>query len=236
MPGTQPGQVRPHHIRRRRKKKHVQRSSHPPMTPERFEAMSRLYYRSARAACVCYDLTRSETWPKVKFWINELLSFEKDCAMYTPLPSHPTSPVEQLITKGDNITRSYIVGTKADLLAEGQPRGVEAQVVDEYARQIHAQVYASTPSDWRFACVPTPARTRTCAISFETSARTGAGVDELFDAIVFDYVQSGSRYHPGFMVRCACAEPISSLLYERGEVPAGDVIMPQPTATSVCSC
>lgn len=47
--------------------------------------MSRLYYRAARAACVCYDLTRAETWPKVKFWINELLSFEKECALYASL-------------------------------------------------------------------------------------------------------------------------------------------------------
>lgn len=52
---------------------------------ERFESMSRLYYRSAGAACVCYDLTRGETWPKVKFWINELLSFEKDCSLYASL-------------------------------------------------------------------------------------------------------------------------------------------------------
>ena len=58
---------------------------------ERFEAMSRLYYRAARAACVCYDLTRAETWPKVKFWINELLSFEKECALYV-LPAAFSAP------------------------------------------------------------------------------------------------------------------------------------------------
>jgi GTPase SAR1 family protein len=54
--------------------------------------MSRLYYRAARAACVCYDLTRAETWPKVKFWINELLSFEKECALYVLLPAAFSTP------------------------------------------------------------------------------------------------------------------------------------------------
>lgn len=109
---------------------------------ERFEAMSRLYYRAARAACVCYDLTRAETWPKVKFWINELLSFEKECAL-------------------------YIVGTKADLLEEGVPRGVEASEVADYARQINAQV-------------------------FETSSKKGYSVEDLFDTIVYDFVKRGA--------------------------------------------
>jgi Ras-related protein Rab-24 len=108
---------------------------------ERFEAMSRQYYRYARAACVCFDLTRAETWPKVKFWVNELISFEKDCAL-------------------------YIVGTKADLL-EHTPRAVDESVVNEFARQVNAQV-------------------------FDTSAMTGTGVDDLFETIVSDFVQNAA--------------------------------------------
>jgi hypothetical protein len=39
----------------------------------------------------------------------------------------------------------YIVGTKADLLEEGVPRGVEASEVADYARQINAQVFDAPP-------------------------------------------------------------------------------------------
>jgi Ras-related protein Rab-24 len=54
--------------------------------------MSRMYYRSAKAAVVCYDVTDARTWEKVKFWVEELKKHESEC-------------------------RIYIVGTKLDLLA-----------------------------------------------------------------------------------------------------------------------
>jgi Ras-related protein Rab-24 len=49
---------------------------------ERYESMSRIYYRSARAACVCYDITNKESFRKVKFWVDELLQNEEQCAIY----------------------------------------------------------------------------------------------------------------------------------------------------------
>merc|ERR1712137_1283654 len=60
---------------------------------ERYESMSRIYYRSARAAIVCYDLTNKATFEKVEFWIDELLTNEENCDI-------------------------YIVGTKMNLLGE----------------------------------------------------------------------------------------------------------------------
>ena len=60
---------------------------------ERYESMSRIYYRSARAAIVCYDLTRKESFEKVKFWVDELLENEPECLI-------------------------FIVGTKYDLVQE----------------------------------------------------------------------------------------------------------------------
>ena len=53
--------------------------------------MSRIYYRSANAAIVCYDITNDQSWRKVKFWVDELQKYEPEC-------------------------RIYIVGTKLDLL------------------------------------------------------------------------------------------------------------------------
>ena len=39
---------------------------------ERYEAMSRIYYRGARAAIVCYDLTDRTSFERTRFWVNEL--------------------------------------------------------------------------------------------------------------------------------------------------------------------
>lgn len=49
---------------------------------ERYESMSRIYYRSARAAIVCYDLTRKASFEKVRFWVDELLKNEPDCLIF----------------------------------------------------------------------------------------------------------------------------------------------------------
>ena len=73
------------------------------MSLERYESMSRIYYRSARAACVCFgnvvhvnitlngttnlifilsDLSSKDSFKKVKFWVDELLQNEEQCAIY----------------------------------------------------------------------------------------------------------------------------------------------------------
>uniref|UniRef100_A0A7S4HTX9 Ras-related protein Rab-24 n=1 Tax=Vannella robusta TaxID=1487602 RepID=A0A7S4HTX9_9EUKA len=86
---------------------------------ERYESMSRIYYRSARAAVVCYDLTNKATYEKVEFWIDELLTNEENCDI-------------------------YIVGTKMDLLAEGKERGIPTADVEEFARKIGADVFETS--------------------------------------------------------------------------------------------
>lgn len=44
---------------------------------ERYEAMSRIYYRGAKAAIVCYDLSDGSSFDRAKFWINELQQNEE---------------------------------------------------------------------------------------------------------------------------------------------------------------
>ena len=39
---------------------------------ERYEAMSRIYYRGAKAAIVCYDITDKSSFDRVRFWVEEL--------------------------------------------------------------------------------------------------------------------------------------------------------------------
>uniref|UniRef100_V9LAP0 Ras-related protein Rab-24 n=1 Tax=Callorhinchus milii TaxID=7868 RepID=V9LAP0_CALMI len=49
---------------------------------ERYESMSRIYYRGARAAVVCFDLTDSSSFARAKFWVNEVQSCEEHCKIY----------------------------------------------------------------------------------------------------------------------------------------------------------
>eukprot|EP00094_Tigriopus_californicus_P008995 TCALIF_08670-PA protein Name:"Similar to RAB24 Ras-related protein Rab-24 (Homo sapiens)" AED:0.13 eAED:0.13 QI:0/0/0/0.66/1/1/3/0/168 len=68
---------------------------------ERYQSMSRLYYRSARAAILCFDITCRESWAKVQFWKKEVQRHERLC-------------------------RIYLCATKMDkLLAEDQADGTE---------------------------------------------------------------------------------------------------------------
>uniref|UniRef100_A0A7S4L779 Ras-related protein Rab-24 n=1 Tax=Paramoeba aestuarina TaxID=180227 RepID=A0A7S4L779_9EUKA len=118
---------------------------------ERYESMSRIYYRAAKAAVVCFDLTNLQSFEKVKFWVEELLHNEDGCDI-------------------------YIVGTKADSLDEAEAdKELQDSTVTSYAESIGAQV-------------------------FKTSAKTGAGVNELFYKIAEDYTRRSqappSIYNP----------------------------------------
>lgn len=49
---------------------------------ERYASISRMYYRNARAAIVCFDLTDRSTYETARFWVSEVLQEEKDCKVY----------------------------------------------------------------------------------------------------------------------------------------------------------
>ncbi|XP_046361133.1 ras-related protein Rab-24-like isoform X1 [Haliotis rufescens] len=49
---------------------------------ERYEAMSRIYYRGARAAILCFDLTDKSSFDRARFWIGELKAHEESCKIY----------------------------------------------------------------------------------------------------------------------------------------------------------
>jgi len=86
---------------------------------ERYESMTRHYYKGAEAAIVCYDLTDAESWAKVKFWVDEIISHEESCII-------------------------AIVGTKLDLLEGGRSRAVPLQTVRQYAERIGAKYYETS--------------------------------------------------------------------------------------------
>eukprot|EP01087_Luapelamoeba_hula_P013544 TRINITY_DN3866_c0_g1_i1.p1 TRINITY_DN3866_c0_g1~~TRINITY_DN3866_c0_g1_i1.p1 ORF type:complete len:212 (+),score=31.91 TRINITY_DN3866_c0_g1_i1:31-636(+) len=83
---------------------------------ERYESMRRIYYRSARAAIVCYDITKQDTFAKANFWINELRTNETECAL-------------------------YLVGTKSDLVSVKEVRDSE---VGRYAESVGAKVFMTS--------------------------------------------------------------------------------------------
>lgn len=87
---------------------------------ERYEAMSRIYYRGAKAAIVCYDLTDRSSFQRAKFWVNELQNFEENC-------------------------RIYLCGTKSDLLEEDRRRReIDFHDVQDYADEIKAELFETS--------------------------------------------------------------------------------------------
>ncbi|KXJ22965.1 ras-related protein Rab-24 [Exaiptasia diaphana] len=87
---------------------------------ERFNAMTRVYYREAKAAVVCYDLTDSISFDRAKFWINELKKHEELCKV-------------------------YLCGTKLDLIQENrQPRAVDPTITSDYAIEIDAKLFETS--------------------------------------------------------------------------------------------
>lgn len=49
---------------------------------ERYERISSVYYRSAFAAVICFDLTSAESFGKLKFWCDEVGRNEPDTLLY----------------------------------------------------------------------------------------------------------------------------------------------------------
>eukprot|EP00300_Choanocystis_sp_HF-7_P032335 c4268_g1_i1.p1 GENE.c4268_g1_i1~~c4268_g1_i1.p1 ORF type:complete len:165 (+),score=30.86 c4268_g1_i1:152-646(+) len=106
---------------------------------ERFESMSRVYYRGAGAAIVCFDLTQGDTWSKVEFWVRELQKFEPKCKI-------------------------FVAGTKKDL--------IEKEVADYDINVVEVQAYCNSIGACGF---------------FETSAKEGTNIVNLFDAVAQTY-------------------------------------------------
>ncbi|XP_066588675.1 ras-related protein Rab-24-like [Prorops nasuta] len=86
---------------------------------EKYDAMTRIYYRGAKAAIVCYDVTKPITFQKVKFWIRELRENEENCKI-------------------------YICGTKKDILDLSTTADSDLQNVEKYASGIQAKLFITS--------------------------------------------------------------------------------------------
>lgn len=88
---------------------------------ERYESMSRIYYRGAKAAIICYDLTDLKSYDRAMQWTREIRELEEGCAL-------------------------YLCGTKKDLIAGNSQnnRQVDYHNVRDFADEINAQVFETS--------------------------------------------------------------------------------------------
>ncbi|XP_071448922.1 ras-related protein Rab-24-like [Hetaerina americana] len=87
---------------------------------ERYLAMSRIFYRGARAAIICYDIGSQASWKRAKFWVCELRKHEETCNV-------------------------YFCGTKLDLIEDGKSvREVETNEVEAYAEGVQAKYFETS--------------------------------------------------------------------------------------------
>jgi Ras-related protein Rab-24 len=81
--------------------------------------MTKMYYRNARGAIVCYDVTDAASFERAKYWVEQLRRAEEDVVI-------------------------SLVATKTDLLAGGAARGTPVSVVLKYARSIDAEHFETS--------------------------------------------------------------------------------------------
>lgn len=82
--------------------------------------MTRIYYRGAKAAIICYDVTKFNTFQKAKFWVRELRGIEEECKI-------------------------YLCGTKKDILSNLDTIAVpDIDIVKNYANGIQAKFFLTS--------------------------------------------------------------------------------------------
>lgn len=87
---------------------------------ERYRAMAKMFYRDAKAAIVCYDITNRDSWDGLRSWITELREAEERCKV-------------------------FICGTKKDLIEDGiAERDVPEDKTNEYARGIQVKMFETS--------------------------------------------------------------------------------------------
>ncbi|KAJ0184197.1 hypothetical protein K1T71_000620 [Dendrolimus kikuchii] len=87
---------------------------------ERYEAMTKIYYRGAHAAIICYEPSSIESWNRLRHWLLELRTVEENCKV-------------------------YLCGTKKDLLDGGNVnREVPEDIVKTYSLEQNGHFLTSS--------------------------------------------------------------------------------------------
>lgn len=144
---------------------------------ERFHSLAPMYYRNAQAAVVVYDVTKAASLDKAKSWVKEL--------------QRQANPHIVIALAGNKL--DLVSGPPADEAAAGS----EDEPDDATATPGEDSVVA--PSDLR--AVPRDEAqayaTEAGLLFFETSAKTGEGIVELFTEIAkkipIEHILASSR-------------------------------------------
>ncbi|XP_047542874.1 ras-related protein Rab-24-like [Vanessa atalanta] len=87
---------------------------------ERYEAMTRMYYRGAHAAIICYEPSSQASWTRLRHWLQELRTVEEDCKV-------------------------YLCGTKKDLIDDGfVQREVPEDIIATYSQGLSGHYLTSS--------------------------------------------------------------------------------------------
>lgn len=169
---------------------------------ERFRSISRLYYRSAQAAIVCYDVTNKKSFEDMGVWIREL---KENCG----------DGVEDMII--------HVVGTKSDVVAQ-DPNLREVpfeRCIGYVAEKLYPEIATTTSAIGGKASTSSPPTTQ-AGLNYastgppisspvsnrssgfwgqehiwdcchEVSAKDGEGIDEVFRVITRKLVEQHGR-------------------------------------------
>jgi len=135
---------------------------------ERFHSLAPMYYRNAQAAVVVYDVTKAATLEKAKSWIKELQRQANPNIVIALagnkvdlVQSSPSSPAQASAEDDEADDATATPGETPSTPNGGSPERLRQVPTDE------AQGYASEAN----------------LLFFETSAKTGDGIVELFTEI-----------------------------------------------------
>lgn len=100
--------------------------------------MTRTYYRGAKAAIICYDITKFSTFQRAKYWVRELRSIEENCKVY--LCATKKDLCDEGFVSDDpdlqNTVEKYAKGTQTKLFVTssktGENVGEDASLINKY--------------------------------------------------------------------------------------------------------
>ncbi|XP_003401465.1 ras-related protein Rab-24-like isoform X1 [Bombus affinis] len=110
---------------------------------EKYDAMSRIYYRGAKAAVICYDITKSNTFQRAKFWIRELREIEEGCKIYICATKNDILEHGAIPSPNIDVVKTYTAGIRAKLFITSSKTG---ENVAELFNEI-AQDFMSDPNN-----------------------------------------------------------------------------------------
>lgn len=114
---------------------------------ERYESLSRLYYRGAWAAVICYDVSDSKSFEKAKFWVEELRKQESNCRVFLS-----GCKKDLCLSVAANAPRSGSDLTSAAGDGALMKRGTDYYAIADYAQEIGARLYETSSKTGENIC------------------------------------------------------------------------------------